>query len=90
MAPFKRMKRDFPGGPGAKNPPSNAGDADSIPGQGNKIPCAARRLSPHTPAAEPTLQSWSTWNERGLRQPAGMNEGCWVGCMDRSESSGHV
>ena len=29
---------DIPGGPGVKIPPSNAGDADSIPGQGIKIP----------------------------------------------------
>ena len=27
--------RDFPGGPVVKNPPSNAGDVASIPGQGN-------------------------------------------------------
>ena len=29
------------GGPVAKNPPSNAGGAVSIPGQGTKIPSAA-------------------------------------------------
>ena len=29
-----------------KNPPSNAGDAGSIPGQGTKIPHAVRQLSP--------------------------------------------
>ena len=28
---------DFPGGPVAKNPSCNAGDAGSIPGQGTKI-----------------------------------------------------
>ena len=32
--------RDFPGGPGAKNLPSNAGDVGLIPGQGTKIPHA--------------------------------------------------
>ena len=33
-ADFLKMKidRDFPGGPVVKNPPSNAGDAGSIPG----------------------------------------------------------
>ena len=31
---------DFPGGPVVKNPPFNAGDAGSIPGQGTKIPHA--------------------------------------------------
>ena len=29
---------DFPGGPGVKNLPYNAGDAGSIPGPGTKIP----------------------------------------------------
>ena len=37
--------RDFPGGPVVKNPPSNAGDASSIPGRGTKIPYAAGQLS---------------------------------------------
>ena len=31
---------DFPGGPGVKNSPSNAGSAGSIPGQGTRIPHA--------------------------------------------------
>ena len=39
---FKKEKHwDFPGGPVVKKPPSNARDAGSIPGQGNKIPHAA-------------------------------------------------
>ena len=43
----KRKKRkDFPGGPVVKNPPSNAGDVGSIPGGGTKIPYAAGQLSP--------------------------------------------
>ena len=29
-----------------ENPPSNAGDANLIPGQETKIPCAARQLRP--------------------------------------------
>ena len=36
---FNKMRQwDFPGGPVVKNPPSNAGDMSSIPGQGTKIP----------------------------------------------------
>ena len=35
---LKTLLRDFPGGPMVKNPPSNAGDAGSSPGQGPKIP----------------------------------------------------
>ena len=34
---IKNSCRDFPGGPVVKNPPSNAGDAGLIPGQGTKI-----------------------------------------------------
>ena len=34
----------FPGGPVVKNPPVNAGDMDSIPGLGTKIPHAAGHL----------------------------------------------
>ena len=36
----------FPGGPVVKNPPYNAGDKGSIPGQGSKIPHAAGQISP--------------------------------------------
>ena len=36
----KALNGDFPGGPVVKNPPCNAGDAGSIPGQGTKIPHA--------------------------------------------------
>ena len=43
---------DFPGGPVVKHPPSNAGDAGSIPGQGTKIPRAVGHLSPHLTATE--------------------------------------
>ena len=43
---------DFPGGPLVKNLPSNAGDMDSIPGQGTKIPHAAGQLSLHTTTIE--------------------------------------
>ena len=37
----KKKIRDFLGGPVVKNPPSNAGNAGSIPGQGTKIPHTA-------------------------------------------------
>ena len=48
---YKLSSWDFPGGPLVKNPPSNAGDAGSIPGQGTKIPHARGQLSPR--ALEP-------------------------------------
>ena len=37
-----------------KNPPSDAGDMGSIPGQGTKIPHAAGPLGPHTTTTELT------------------------------------
>ena len=46
---------DFPGGPGVKNPPSNAGDVGSIPGGGTKIPHAGGQLSLR--AVEPTCHT---------------------------------
>ena len=37
---------DFPGGPGLKNPPSNAGDTGLKPGWGPKISHASGELHP--------------------------------------------
>ena len=48
---------NFPGGPVVKNPPSNAGDAGSIPGQGSKIPYATGQLSPPTAISEPACHN---------------------------------
>ena len=48
----KIILRDFPGGPVVKNPPYNAGDVDSIPGQRTKIPHAAGQLSPWATTTE--------------------------------------
>ena len=50
----KEVYRDFPGGPVVKNPPSNAGDAGSIPGQETKILHSAGQRSPCTVTTEPT------------------------------------
>ena len=50
----RRKGRDFPGGPVVKNPPSNSGDMDSIPGQGTKIPHARGQLSPCATTTELT------------------------------------
>ena len=44
---------DFPHGPVVKNPPANAGDMGSIPGQGNKIPHVVGQLSLHVTTTEP-------------------------------------
>ena len=38
----ERRVGDFPSGPVVKNPPSNAGEASSIPGRGTKIPHTVR------------------------------------------------
>ena len=45
---IKIGERDFPSGPVVKSPPSNAGFAGSIPGQGTKIPHAVGLLSPRS------------------------------------------
>ena len=42
---LKACLKDFPSGSVVKNPPSNAGDTGSIPGQATKIPHAAGQLS---------------------------------------------
>ena len=47
------MLRDFPGGSVVKNPPANAGDTGSSPGQ--KIPHAVEQLSPCATTTEPAL-----------------------------------
>jgi len=44
---------DFPGGPGVKNPPCNAGNMGLILGPGTKIPRATEQLSLHTATTEP-------------------------------------
>ena len=68
----RRYVEDFPSGPVVHNLPCNAGDAVSIPGWGNKIPCTKEQLSPRaatTEAHKPrrpcaiTTKS-SSWNER--------------------------
>ena len=50
----KEPFQDFPDSPVVKNPPCNAGDIDSIFGQGTKIPHAVEQLSSW--AREPSLQ----------------------------------
>ena len=50
------MYWDFPGGPVVKNPPSSAGNAGLIPGQGTKIPHAAGQLSPCATTREPACR----------------------------------
>ena len=44
--------RNLPGGPVVKNSPYNVGDADSIPGQGTKIPHAAGQLNSRATTTE--------------------------------------
>ena len=52
QSPLKWHPGNFPGGPVVKNPPYNAGDVGSIPGQGTKIPHAMGQLSPRTTTTE--------------------------------------
>ena len=45
--------RDFPGGAVVKNPPSNAGDAGSNPGQGTRFHMHAVTKNSHATTKEP-------------------------------------
>ena len=47
------IDRDLPGGPRVKNPPSNAGDLGSIPGQGTETLRAMGQLSQQVATVEP-------------------------------------
>ena len=58
---------DFPGGPVAKNLPSNAGDTSSIPGRGTKTP-HAKPMHHNKELAEPKNQSKkTTFDPKGKR-----------------------
>ena len=50
---LKLLGRDFPGGPVVRSPPSNAGDAGSIPSWGTRVPHAREQLGLHATATEP-------------------------------------
>ena len=61
---MKRDLWDFPGGPVAKNPTSNAGDLGSIPGRGTKIPHASGQLSPSATTTEAHMPRAHAPNKR--------------------------
>ena len=66
---LKVFLKDFPGGPVVKNPPSNARDAGSIPGQGTKTPHAAGLALLYSPRA--TIRDKPTHHKE---EPACHNE----------------
>ena len=49
---YLKKVRDFLSRPVVKNPPSNAGDAGSIPGWGTRFPHAAGQVSPRAITTE--------------------------------------
>ena len=53
----KKKRRDFPGSTVVKNPPSNAGEASSIPGWETQIPLAREQLSPYAATTEPAYHN---------------------------------
>ena len=69
---------DFPGGPVVKNPPFNAGDAGSIPGQGTKIPYAAAQLGPRTTTIELACLNGERPHAANYRAHAPWNPRAWV------------
>ena len=64
MTAFKIQSRDFPDGPVVKNLPGNAGDIDSIPSQGLKIPKGGEQLSQQATVKD------TAWHNEG---PEGLN-----------------
>ena len=52
--------RDVAGGSAVRNPPSNAGDLDSIPGRGTKIPRSHMLQGNYAHALQPLSQGTST------------------------------
>lgn len=50
---LKTLCEGFPGGTEDTNPPANAGDTDSIPGQGTRSPHVEEQLSPCSKTTEP-------------------------------------
>ena len=58
---IRKEERGIPGEPVFNNPPSNAGDAGSIPGQGTKIPHTTGQLSLHA-----TTKPW--WSQINLKK----------------------
>ena len=62
------MRTDFPDGPVAKNPPCNAADSGSIPGQGIKIPHAEQKLSPWATTRESMCRSEKSHMMQGRSQ----------------------
>ena len=59
MATITKIReiQDFPGGPGVKKPPANAGDVGSIPGQGAETPHASGQLCPWPTVGEKPMLS---------------------------------
>ena len=59
--PIKINVWSFPGGLVVKNS-AKAGDMDSIPGRGTKIPYAAEQLSPYVAITEPMLYNKKSYH----------------------------
>ena len=59
----------LPQRPVVKSPPSNSGDAGSIPGQGTKIPHALGQLSPCTSTREPAFHKTTEPRRSGAHVP---------------------
>ena len=80
---------DFPGGPVVRNPPSNAEDVGSIPGQGTKIPHAAGQLSPCTATTEPAC-SGALGSQLESPPAATTEPECSGDCVSQLERSPHA
>ena len=71
---IKITMRDFPGGPGVKNLPSNAGNVGSVLGRGTKIPPATEQLTHVLQLLSPHSRTQALHLDKG-EEPAHCSEG---------------
>ena len=76
----KLLPMGFPGGPGAGNPPANAGDSGSVPGQRTKIPhgclcVATTEASALSWCSTEEPPQWEAWAMQQGLAPAVCNDG---------------
>ena len=72
-----------------KNPPSNAGDTGSIPGQRDKIPHATEQLSLHTVPTEPKHSRARLTQLEGPSATTTEAHVFWSSCTTTTELESH-
>ena len=65
LAVPQKIRQDFPGDPGVKNPPANAGDAGLIPGSGRSSEERNGNLLQYSCLGNPTNRGPAGYSPRG-------------------------